>query len=156
MRSEFKTHNISPYEVQQLRRTMSLKEIAAIYNISTRGLQWWAQRHNVILKRVTDWEIAEGIQAKTPKELAYQYNVTTGTIYSRLKTMGISAKQNGQKKGGTTMKRARLTDLEIAKEIGTKTVKQIAAEHKMTPAAIYHRLAKLGMCPKQPGQAGGR
>ena len=98
-RTEYKSQNINPYEVQQLRKTMSVKAIAAHYNISERGFFWWAKRNNVILKRITDWEIAEGIWDKTPKELAYEYNVSLDTIYKHLKKMGICTKQNGQKGG---------------------------------------------------------
>ena len=97
MRTESKTKNISPYEVQQMRRSMSCKEIAEHYKISPSALCKWAKRHNFIVERVTDLEIAEGIWSKTPKQLAAQYNVDTSTIYKRLLKMGICTKQDGQR-----------------------------------------------------------
>ena len=97
MRTEYKTNNINPFEVQSMRRTKSVAEIAAFYGISIRGLEYWAKRHNFILQRVTDWEIAEGIWNKTPKQLAAEYNVSLNVIYYRLTKMGICAKQDGQR-----------------------------------------------------------
>lgn len=95
-RIETKTKSISPYDVQLMRRTMNTKAIAEHYNITPSALWKWAKRHNVILDRVTDWELAEGIWDKTPKELAYEYNVPIKFVYSRLRRMGICTRQDGQ------------------------------------------------------------
>ena len=103
MRSEYKTNTINQFDVQQMRRTMTIKEIAAHYNITVGGLEYWARKHNVILQRVTDWEIAEGIWSKTPKQLAAEFNVSLDTIYSRLTRMGICTKQDGQKGGSACL-----------------------------------------------------
>ena len=50
----------------------------------------------------------------------------------------------------------RLTDWELAEGIGTKTAKELAYEYHLTRKTIYNRLSKLGICPRQPGQKGGR
>lgn len=97
MRTEYKTKAINAYELQIQRKIMTVKEIAHFYGVATTTLQRWAKRHNVILARVTDFEIAEGIWDKTPKELAAEYNVSLKTVYRRLARMGICTKQDGQK-----------------------------------------------------------
>lgn len=97
MRTEYKTNTINPYELQNQRRTKTVKELAAFYGVTSSTLERWAKRHNIILARVTDWEIAEGIWEKTPKQLAAEYNVSIDTIYKRLSRMGICTKQDGQR-----------------------------------------------------------
>jgi len=97
MAVETKTKNIKSIEVQEMCRTMTQSQIAAHYGITPSALWKWAHRHNVIITKVTDWEIAEGIWNKTPKQLASEYNVCLNTIYNRLKRMGICTKQDGQK-----------------------------------------------------------
>ena len=96
-RTETKTRYISPYEVQQMRRTMSYKKIAEHYNMTASALWKWAHRHNIILSKVTDWEIAEEIWSKTPKQIAAEYNVSLDTVYKKLSKMGICTKQDGQR-----------------------------------------------------------
>lgn len=97
MRVEYKTNTINPYELQNQRRTKTVKELAFFYGVTPSTLERWAKRHNVILARVTDWEIAEGIWEKTPKQLAAEYNVSIDTIYKKLSRMGICTKQDGQR-----------------------------------------------------------
>ena len=100
MRPEYRTNKMTPYDVQNMRRTMTQQQICDYYGINITTLYRWGKRHNVDLKRLTDWEVAEGIGTKTPKELAYEYNVSLTAIYRRLKIMGICTKQPGQR-GGT-------------------------------------------------------
>ena len=102
-RIETKTKGISPYEVQLMRRTMNYKKIAEHYNMTASALCKWAQRHNIILSKVTDWEIAEEIGSKTPKQIAIEYGVHIATVYKKLARMGICTKQEGQKGGNTCL-----------------------------------------------------
>lgn len=94
---ETKTKLIDIVEFQQMRRTMSMIQCAKFYGVTVSALYKWGNRHNVILKRITDDEIAEGIMVMTPKELAAEYNVSLYLIYGHLKKMGISTKQKGQR-----------------------------------------------------------
>lgn len=85
-----KTLNLNPYDIQEMRRTMSSKEIAAHYQIPVQTLYHWCYRNNVLITRITDYEIEEGLKLHTVKELAYYYNVTIGAIYARAKKLGIT------------------------------------------------------------------
>ena len=97
-RSEYKTKDIKPIEVQQMRLYMTEQQISEHYGITTGTLLRWAKRHNCILQRITDWELAEEIKTKTAKELAYEYNLTNAAIYYRLSKIGMRTKQPGQKR----------------------------------------------------------
>jgi hypothetical protein len=89
---------ITPYEFQELRRLYTFREIAKFKGYTESGLFRWCNRNNVITSRIADWEIAEEIKNKTPKEIAYEYNVSLKVVYWRLKKMGISPKlQRGTK-----------------------------------------------------------
>lgn len=97
MRVESKTKNLTPFEYQKMRTTMTQAQIAELYGITLSALWRWGKRHNVILSRVTDWEIAEEIYTKTPKCIAAEYNISVKSVYYRLAKMGICTKQTGQK-----------------------------------------------------------
>ena len=97
MRTEYKTNLLTPYDYQEMRRTMTQTQIAERYGITLSALWKWGIRHNVILSRITDWEIAEEIWSKTPKQIAADYNVSVQTVYKKLSTMGICTKQDGQR-----------------------------------------------------------
>lgn len=99
MRPEWKTGKLNEVDITRMRRTMSNQQIADFYGITRIALYKWCYRHNVITARLTNWELAEEIGTKTVKEIAYEYNVTTGLIYTRLAKMGICARQPGQKGG---------------------------------------------------------
>lgn len=94
---ETKTKLIDIVELQQLRRTMTLVQLASYYNVTTSALWKWSQRHNVIMKRMTDDELAESIMTMTPKQIAIEYNVNLFSVYKRLKRMNINPKQKGQR-----------------------------------------------------------
>lgn len=81
---------ITPYEFQELRRVYTIREIAKIKGYTENGLLRWCYRNNVITQRVTDWEIAEAIKDKTPKEIAFEYNVKLRVVYKRLQKMGLN------------------------------------------------------------------
>lgn len=84
--------SITPYEFQSLRKTYTIREIAEMKGYTECGLLRWCYRNNVITRRVTDWEIAEEIKNKTPKEIASEYNVSLNVVYWSLKKMGINKK----------------------------------------------------------------
>lgn len=92
MRTAIKTRNINPFDVQEMRRTMTNKQIAQYYGVTLQTFYWWCYQNNVTTARVTDWEITEALETKTVKEIANEYNVTVWLIYSRLRAMGISSK----------------------------------------------------------------
>ena len=89
---------VNACEVQQMRTTMKTSEIAEYYGITMSALYSYCYRHNLILLRITDWELAEEIGTKTVKEIAAEYNVSSKTIYSRLAKLGICPKQEGQRR----------------------------------------------------------
>ena len=97
MAVESKTKMLTAFEYQRLRTTMTQTQIAELYGITMSSLWKWGKRHNVILSRVTDYEIAEEIYTKTPKRIAADYNVSVRTVYYRLSKMGICTKHIGQK-----------------------------------------------------------
>ena len=76
---------------------MTQTQIAEYLGITFSTLWKWGKRHNVIMARITDWEIAEEIWSKTPKQIAAEYNVSVDTVYRKLSKMGISTKQDGQR-----------------------------------------------------------
>ena len=78
----------------------------------------------------------------TNQQIADFYGVTVKWLYTYLRRRCIDD--------------ARVTDWEVAEGIGTKTVKELAYEYNVSTRVIYYRLAKMGICPKQPGQTGGR
>lgn len=43
----------------------------------------------------------------------------------------------------------RVTDFEIAEDIGEMTVKEIAYKYNVSIHAVYYRLFKMGICTKQ-------
>lgn len=88
---------ITPYEFQEMRRLYTFREIAKIKGYTESGLFRWCNRNNVITSRIADWEIAEEIRKKTPKEIAFEYNVNIRVIYYRLKKLNINVKQRGGK-----------------------------------------------------------
>lgn len=92
MRTAIKTLRLNPYDIQELRRTMTNRQIAEYYGIALQTYYYWCYQNNVTTARITDWEITEGIKTKTVKELAYDYNVTPILIYHRLRKLGISSK----------------------------------------------------------------
>lgn len=97
MRVESKTKKLSPYLYQKMRTTMTQTQIAELYGITLSALWKWGKRHNVIMKRVADYEIAEAITTKTPKCIAAEYNISLGSVYYRLSKMGICTKHIGQR-----------------------------------------------------------
>lgn len=97
MRVESKTKNLSPFEYQKMRTTMTQTQIADFLGITLSALWKWGKRHNVILARVADYEIAEAITTKTPKCIAAEYNISLGAVYYRLSKMGICTKHIGQR-----------------------------------------------------------
>lgn len=97
MAVESKTKTLTAFEYQRLRTTMTQAQIAELYGITLSSLWRWGKRHNVILARVTDYEIEEEIYTKTPKRIAAEYNISLKTVYYRLSKMGICTKQIGQK-----------------------------------------------------------
>ena len=89
---------ITPYSFQILRRTHTVKEIAFLMGYTESGLNRWCSRNGIDTSRITDWEVAEEIKYKTPKEIAFEYNVNLKSVYWRLKKLGISPKlQRGVK-----------------------------------------------------------
>ncbi len=99
MGTEYKTTSLNAFEIYEKQKTMSNKQIAAAFGVNLFTFYTWCYRHNVITKRLTDFEIAEEIGTKTVKEIAYEHNVSTITIYRRLSKMGICPKQPGQAGG---------------------------------------------------------
>lgn len=91
------TVTITPYQFQMLRRTKTTKEIAEMSGCTVRALQIWCNRNCIDIKRIADWEIEEEINIKTPKEIAYEYNIGVNAIYYRLKKLNINVKQRGGK-----------------------------------------------------------
>lgn len=89
---------INPYEFQILRKNYTIREIATIKGYTKNGLLKWCHRNNVIPGRITDWEIEEEIREKTPKEIAFEYNIKLATVYKRLEKLGLNPKaQRGTK-----------------------------------------------------------
>jgi transposase len=43
----------------------------------------------------------------------------------------------------------RVTNWEVAEDIGEMTVKEIAYKYNVSIFAVYHRLSKMGICTKQ-------
>ena len=97
MAVESKTKTLTAFEYQKMRATMTQTQIAELYGITLSALWKWGIRHNVILARVTDYEIAEAISTKTPKRIAAEYNISVKSVYYRLSKMGICTKHIGQK-----------------------------------------------------------
>lgn len=83
---------INPYKFYELRKSYSNKEIARMTGYTDSGLSRWCKRNGVETNRITDSDIAEEIKTKTPKEIAFEYNVNLKLVYYRLKKMGISPK----------------------------------------------------------------
>lgn len=83
---------INPYQFYNLRKIYTFKEIAEMVGYTVNGLLNWCYRNEVETGRVTDWEIEEAIKIKTPKEIAYEYNVSLGVVYYRLKKQNINPK----------------------------------------------------------------
>lgn len=80
---------MNAYDIQQMRKEMTTKEIAEYYNVKLQKLYAFCYRNNVILTRITDWEIQEGIQIYSVKELAYMYNISKNAIYARIRKMNL-------------------------------------------------------------------
>lgn len=89
---------LNPFEIQQLRRTMTNKEIAEKYGLPLSTFSTWCHRNNVITARITDYEIEEGLQFMTVKELAFLYNISIHVIYDRLHKNNIYLRKKGGKK----------------------------------------------------------
>lgn len=83
---------ITPYKYYTLRKNYELQEIANMVGYSYWGLYHWCKRNVVETRRLTDWEIAEEIRKKTPKEIAYEFNVSLDVVYYRLKKLKINPK----------------------------------------------------------------
>ena len=73
----------------------------------------------------------------TMKEIALKYGYNYKALQAWCYRRGIDIK--------------RITDWEIAEEIKTKTVKEIAYEYNVTVRVIYYRLKKLNINVKQRG-----
>lgn len=84
--------DLDAVEFQYLRRTQSIKQIAAAYNTNPNAIYYWCRINNVFVSRITDWEIQEGLEQKNVKELAAEYNVSIKTIYRRAEILGINIK----------------------------------------------------------------
>ena len=87
---------LNPYQFQILRKEMTMKEIAIQYGYNYKALQAWCSRRLLDTKRITDWELAEEIRIKTPKEISYEYNVSLKSIYYRLKKIGMNPKMQNK------------------------------------------------------------
>lgn len=89
---------INPYLFYTLRKQYSVEEIAKIVGYTQSGLSRWCARNYVDTTKLTDFELAEEIRLKTPKEIAYEYNMCLHTVYKKLRVLGISTKlQRGKK-----------------------------------------------------------
>ena len=84
--------NYNAFDIQNMLRTMTSKQIADFYGISYKALNCWCCRHKVSLLRLTDYELKEEIANKTVKEIAFEYNIGTSAVYYKLKKLGISPK----------------------------------------------------------------
>ena len=84
--------NYNDYEIEQMRKTMSTKQIAEFYKVSVNALKKWCSRNGVSLLRMTDEDLEEEIYFKTPKEIALENNITAEAVYKRLKKLGINPK----------------------------------------------------------------
>lgn len=84
--------NYNDYEIEQMRKTMTAKQIAEFYKVSVNALRKWCSRNGVSLLRLTDEDIAEEIKFKTVKEIALENNLTSATVYFKLKKLGINPK----------------------------------------------------------------
>ena len=91
--------NLNEYQIQEMRRTMTTKQIAEHYGTTVNAIYKWCGRRKLSLMRLTDWELAEEIGTKTPKEIAYEYKLTPEAIYHRLKKLGMCTNQPGQAGG---------------------------------------------------------
>lgn len=133
---------INPYKFYILRKTYTISEIAEKVGYTVNGLLNWCYRNEVETGRIADWEIEEVIKIKTPKEIAYEYNVSLGVVYYRLKKQNINPKiQKGRIRKGI--------DWEIVEALkNNKSVKEIAFEYNIKPRVVYYRLEKMGISPK--------
>ncbi|SEP82618.1 hypothetical protein SAMN04487977_101540 [Treponema bryantii] len=87
---EYKTAHLKPVEVQQMICRMSAQQIADYYGLKKITFWKWCVRHQIIVQKITDWELEEDIKIKTPKEIAYEHNITVDTVYNRLKKLGLN------------------------------------------------------------------
>ena len=92
--------------------------------------------------RLNDYDIQQMRMTMTNQEIADHYGITRNYLYVYCRKRCITV--------------FRVTDWEVAEGIGTKTVKELAYEYNVTESTIRHRLSKLGLSARQPGQAGGR
>ena len=91
-RTAYKTNHLKPYEVQQLLTKMSGLKVAKIYGLQRNAFYKWCSKQNIIVQRITDYELKEEIKVKTPKEIAFEYGYTLNTVYKRLKKLGLNKK----------------------------------------------------------------
>ena len=83
---------LNAYQFQKLRETKTTKQIALMIGCSQRALQSWCYRRGIEMTRLTEWELQEEIYNKTPKEIAYEYNMSLASVYYKLKKIGLNTK----------------------------------------------------------------
>lgn len=79
------TQALNPYEITQMRKTMSNHQIAAYYGLKYDTYMNWCRTNKIETRRIADWELLEEIETKTVKEIAFEYNVKIGYLYNRLR-----------------------------------------------------------------------
>ena len=84
---------INPYIFYNLRKQYTCKEIAKQFGYTEAGLWKWCKRNGVITERLPTFELIEELDSKTPKEIAYEYNLAVNTIYTRLRSIGMGVKK---------------------------------------------------------------
>ncbi len=89
-------------------------------------------------KDINPYKITQLRKTMTNQQIARLYNIAPSTFSQWCKRNNVIT--------------ARITDWEVAEEIGTKTVKEIAYEYNVSASLLYNRLSKLGICARQPGQ----
>ena len=97
MRKPTVTKNLNPYEVNALLHNHTGKAAAELLGINYNTFCFFCRQNGLIVRRITDFELAEEIGTRTVKQIAAEHGMSIKTIYKRLSLMGICTKQDGQK-----------------------------------------------------------
>lgn len=79
--------NLNEYEMYQKLKTKNVRQLAKEMSINEYTLYTWCKRHNVIISRITQEELLQELKSKKPKEIAYEYNVSPGVIWAKIRKL---------------------------------------------------------------------
>lgn len=74
---------LRPDLIQEMRKTMTMRQIAELYEVNLATLYGYCRRNKVITYRFIEEDLDEETEEMNAKEIALKFNVSLSTVYQR-------------------------------------------------------------------------